>query len=153
MQHDNYELLIQLPKKIISFGIRRKQISFFDPICDLQLRGCFSLAVCLNLSLLQFFIAVHWDKRFPPATLFHNFQNIFQKFDTKVATEIHFKTFQFGKHCFQFSVKNWNRKLYVAPTFTSRCRKDFTPCSQIQIPARERVFFTYSTNPLNIFFI
>ena len=46
------------------------------------------------------------DKSFPTATLFHNFQNIFHKFDTEVATEIDFNMFQFGKHLFQFSARN-----------------------------------------------
>ena len=73
-------------KKNVLFGIRRKQISFFDPIFrniffviviviimrdlknfsaelrDLQLRGCFYLVMCLSLSLLFFFIVVYWKK-------------------------------------------------------------------------------------------
>ena len=134
MQHDNYELLIQLPKKMFYSESEENKYPSSTPFSeifssssqpspslkdltitsaelrDLQLHVCFSLVVCLNLSMLHFFIAVHWDKSFPTATLFHNFQNIFQKFDIKLATEIDFNTFQFGKHSFQFSVRNWNCK-------------------------------------------
>ena len=104
-------------KRVLLLIIRRKQISFFYSIFRsfffaiitisitedltitlaelhvLQLRGCFSQVVYLNLSMLHFFIAVHIDKSFPTATLFHNFQTIFQKFDTKVATEIDLNMF------------------------------------------------------------
>ena len=45
---------------------------------------------------------------FQTVTLFHNIQNIFQTFDTKGAIKIDFNLFQFGKHSFQFSARNWN---------------------------------------------
>ena len=48
----------------------------------------------------------HWIISFRTAILFHNSQNIFQTSDTKGATEIDLNTFQFGKHSFQFSVRN-----------------------------------------------
>ena len=61
----------------------------------------------IDVSLLYYW---NWYKSLPTATLLHNFQNISQSFNTNGAMEIGLNSFQFGKHSFQFSVRNWNCK-------------------------------------------
>ena len=48
----------------------------------------------------------HWVKSFQAAALFHNFQNVFRTLDREQRKLI--LTRLFGKHSFQFSVRNWN---------------------------------------------
>ena len=108
--------------------------------------------MCLTLSMLHFFFADIGTK-FPNCYVLY-FQNIFQKFDTKLATEIDSNTFHFGKHSFQFSVRNWNCKLYnliinstpLQPLLLGAV-KILCQVTRYKTPARERAFFAYSTNP------
>ena len=73
---------------------------------DLKLRGDFSSVARLTLSMLLFFIAVIESKiseLVPSSIISKYFLNVRQG-----ETEIDFNMFQFGKHFFQFNVRNWN---------------------------------------------
>ena len=66
---------------------------------DLKLRGPFSLVAPNFINAL--------GQKFPNCYPLPYFSKYFPNF-RQGATEIDFNTFQFGKHSFQFSVRNWN---------------------------------------------
>ena len=92
-------------------------------------------------------------KIFTTAALFYNFQNVFQKFDSKGATKIDFNTFQFGKNL-DYSLALETRTVNNNPIISSTslqplllgAEKILRHVARWETSPKERASFTYSTN-------